>query len=113
MEGGITNGEPLHLRAAFKPIPTLRMSLPSVDLMVGEARASVYERSDTCQVPRAVVVVEAMVAFTLADALLEKLGGDTLDEIKDRYAALRSPKLDDLVLSGNPHIFWPDEQQDE
>jgi chorismate synthase len=113
LEGGITNGEPLHLRAAFKPIPTLRMSLPSVDLMVGEARASVYERSDTCQVPRAVVVVEAMVAFTLADALLEKLGGDTLDEIKDRYAALRSPKLDDLVLSGNPHIFWPDEQQDE
>ena len=112
LEGGITNGQPLHIRAAFKPIPTLRMSLPSVNLSTGLARASVYERSDTCQVPRAVVVVEAMVAFTLADALLEKLGGDTIDELKNRYAALKPLHVDSLSLSGNPHIFWTEENHD-
>lgn len=110
LEGGITNGQPLHLRAAFKPIPTLRMTIPSVDLATGEKRASVYERSDTCQVPRAVVVVEAMTAFTIADALLEKLGGDTLPELKQRFAGLRRLKLADISLSGVPHVFWPAEE---
>ncbi|NPV75888.1 MAG: chorismate synthase [Anaerolineae bacterium] len=113
LEGGITNGQPLHVRAAFKPIPTLRMSLPSVDLSTGSAKASVYERSDTCQVPRAVVVVEAMTAFTVADALLEKLGGDTLVEIKERYAALKSLQVESLSLSGESHIFWPEENHDD
>lgn len=113
LEGGVTNGQPLHIRAAFKPIPTVRMSLPSVDLFTGLERASVYERSDTSQVPRAVVVVEAMTAFTLADALLEKLGGDTLSEIKERFAALKSLQVENLSLSGRTHIFWPDENHDD
>ncbi|MCC6146628.1 MAG: chorismate synthase [Anaerolineaceae bacterium] len=113
LEGGITNGEPLHVRAAFKPIPTLRMSLPSVDLFSKSARASVYERSDTCQVPRAVVVVEAMTAFTLADALLEKLGGDTMQELTERFKALKTLSLENLSLSGRSHIFWPAEESND
>lgn len=113
LEGGMTNGQPLHIRAAFKPIPTLCRSLPSVDLAAGVPRQSVYERSDTCQVPRAVVIVEAMMAFTLADALLEKLGGDTLAEIKERFERLRSPCLDDLALAGESHTFWPEEESDD
>jgi len=82
LEGGITTGQPLVVRAAMKPIPTTLTPLRSVDLSTGQPTTTRYERSDICAVPRAVVVGEAMVAFVLADALLEKLGGDSLAEMQ-------------------------------
>jgi chorismate synthase len=98
LEGGITTGEPLVIRAAMKPISTTLTPLRSVDLSKGEETSTRYERSDICAVPRAAVVGEAMVAFVLADALLEKLGGDSLAEIRPRFAALRRGKLDELEM---------------
>lgn len=90
LEGGITTGEPLVVRGYMKPISTLRKPLASVDLRDGsEARAGV-ERSDVCAVPAAAVVGEAMVALVLADAVLEKFGGDAMGEVRDnleRYLA--------------------------
>ena len=84
-EGGVTNGQPLVVRAAMKPIPTLLKGLPSVDLATGKASPAVYQRSDVCAVPAAAVVGEAMVAWILAGALIEKLGGDSLDEMQSRW----------------------------
>ncbi len=86
LEGGVTNGEPLVARAAMKPIATVPAALRSVDLLTGEADAAHVERSDTCAVPAAAVVGEAVVALCIADALLTKLGGDSMDEL---HAALR------------------------
>lgn len=86
-EGGMTNGMPIVVRAAMKPIPTTVSPLRSVDLETGESAETEYQRSDVCAVPAASIVGEAMVAWTLADALMEKLGGDSLDEMKNRYAA--------------------------
>jgi chorismate synthase len=80
IEGGVTNGEEVRARAVVKPIPTLLMPLRSVDLRTKEPRTASVERSDTCVVPAAAVVGEAMVAWVLADALLEKFGGDSLSE---------------------------------
>jgi chorismate synthase len=82
LEGGITTGEPLVLRVAMKPISTTLNPLRSVDLATGLPDSTTYERSDFNAVPRAGVVAEAMMAFVLADALLEKLGGDSLEEIR-------------------------------
>jgi len=98
LEGGITNGQPIVVRAAMKPIPTTLTPLRTVDLATGEASTTCYERSDTCAVPRAAVVGEAMVAFVLADALLEKLGGDSLAEMRPRFAALRRGALRELEM---------------
>ena len=84
IEGGMTNGEPVVVRAAMKPIPTTVTPLRSVDLATGEEAATQYQRSDVCAVPAASVVGEAMVAWVLADALVEKLGGDNLIEMKER-----------------------------
>ncbi|MDO9015723.1 MAG: chorismate synthase [Deltaproteobacteria bacterium] len=81
LEGGVSNGEPLVLRAAMKPISTLRRALASVDVRTHEAAPANTERSDVCAVPAAGVVLEAMVCLTLADALLEKLGGDSMREL--------------------------------
>jgi chorismate synthase len=78
IEGGMTNGAPVVVRAAMKPIPTTLTPLRSVDLATGEEAATQYQRSDVCAVPAASVVGEAMVAWVLADALIEKLGGDSL-----------------------------------
>jgi chorismate synthase len=81
LEGGITTGQPLVVRAAMKPISTLMQPLETVDLRTGERAEAVRERSDVCAVPAAGVVAEAMVALVLADALLEKVGGDSLGEV--------------------------------
>ena len=81
LEGGVTNGEPLVARAAMKPIATVPAALRSVDLLSGEADAAHVERSDTCAVPAAAVVGEAVVALCVADALLTKLGGDSMAEV--------------------------------
>lgn len=80
IEGGMTNGEPIVMRAAVKPIATMTNPLPSVDLATGKAVKAHYERSDICVVPAAGVVGEAMVAIVLAQAMLEKFGGDHLSE---------------------------------
>lgn len=85
IEGGISTGEDIVVRAAVKPIPTLAHPLPSVDLDTGEEVLAHYERSDVCVVPAAGVVAEAMVAIVLADAWLEKFGGDTLPETRANY----------------------------
>ncbi|MGY4706919.1 chorismate synthase [Candidatus Bipolaricaulota sp. J31] len=82
LEGGVTNGEPVVIRAAMKPIPTLVRPLRSVDLETGEEVPAHRERSDVCAVPAASVVGEAMVALVLADAVLERFGGDTLEALR-------------------------------
>jgi chorismate synthase len=89
-EGGMSTGEPLRLRAAMKPISSLTRPLATVDVRTGQATEAIQQRSDTCAVPRAGVVCEAVVALTLADALLEKTGGDSLAEVRrnlDAYLA--------------------------
>lgn len=85
IEGGMSNGEPLVIRAAVKPVPTLRKPLLSVDLLTKQESAAAVERSDVCVVPAAAVVGEAMAAWVLADAVLEKFGSDTLEEIRARW----------------------------
>jgi chorismate synthase len=107
IEGGMSNGQPIWIRAAMKPIPTTMKSQPSVDGFTGEEAPMKYERSDVCPVPRAVVVLEAVTALVLARALIEKLGGDSLDEMKPRFEALRTGRLSDLKLKGEPQVFWP------
>ena len=77
----MTNGEEIRARAVVKPIPTLLIALRSVDLQTKQPQKASVERSDTCVVPAAGVVAEAMLALVLADALLEKTGGDSLDEV--------------------------------
>jgi len=100
LEGGVTNGEPLVARAAMKPIATVPAALRSIDLLSGEPDAAHVERSDTCAVPAAAVVGEAVVALCLADALLLKLGGDSMDEL---HAALRLAWRRARPLAG--HVF--------
>lgn len=85
LEGGVTTGQPLLVRGAMKPIATLRSRLPSVDLRDGSEGDAAVERSDVCAVPAAGVVGEAMVALVLADAFLEKFGGDSLGEIRRNF----------------------------
>ncbi len=87
IEGGVSNGRPILLRAAMKPLPTLREGLPSVDLDTLAPTPAPYRRADICAVPAAAVVGEAMVAWVLAGALLEKFGGDTLAELHRAVAA--------------------------
>ncbi|WP_020501927.1 chorismate synthase [Sciscionella marina] len=90
LEGGMTNGEPLRVRAAMKPISTVPRALSTVDVTTGETAIAINQRSDVCAVPAAGVVAEAMVALVLADAVLEKFGGDTLGEVARNCAAYRS-----------------------
>ena len=84
VEGGISNGEPIIVRAAMKPIPTTVSPQPTVDLAAGQAAATQYQRSDVCAVPAAAVVIEAMIAVTLADALLDRYGYDDLATLVSR-----------------------------
>jgi chorismate synthase len=109
LEGGMTTGEPLIVRAAMKPISTTLTPLGTVNLATGAEDQTVYERSDFCATPRAVVVIEAMVAIVLADELLRKLGGDSLDELRPRFDALRRGRLDDLPMDNVEWRFGYDE----
>lgn len=90
IEGGISNSMPLIVRAAMKPIPTLRKPLMSVDMRTKKPLSAAYERSDVCAVPAAAVVAEAMTALIVADAFIEKFGGDSRDEIARNYSAYLS-----------------------
>jgi chorismate synthase len=85
IEGGMSNGEPILLRAAMKPIPTLMKPLRSVDLASKKPFKASVERSDVCAVPAAGVVAEAAVAFEIASAMIEKFGGDSIDEMKRNF----------------------------
>lgn len=105
-EGGVSNGQPIVIRAAMKPIATTLTPQQTVDLASGTESPTKYERSDFCPVPRAVPILEAMVAFVLADALLEKLGGDSINEIKPRFESLRKANLEDLSMDNESHVFW-------
>jgi chorismate synthase len=90
LEGGITNGEPLIVSAAMKPLPTLTKPLRSVDTSTHEPAQALRERTDSCTVPAAGVVGEAMVAFVLADAYRRKFGGDHIDDVRAAVAAYRT-----------------------
>jgi chorismate synthase len=94
VEGGMSTGEPLRVRAAMKPISTVPRALATVDVSTGEAAAAISQRSDVCAVPAAGVVAEAMVAMVLADAALEKFGGDSVAET----ARNAQSYLDNLVI---------------
>lgn len=89
LEGGITNGEIVAVRGAVKPISTVPKALRTIDVISGESAKANHQRSDVCAVAPAAVIAEAMVAITLADALLEKVGGDSISEIKERVEVLR------------------------
>ncbi|MEW6182923.1 MAG: chorismate synthase [Bacillota bacterium] len=89
VEGGMTNGEPVVVRAAMKPIPTLAKPLRSVDLHTAEPVQASYERSDVCAVPAACVIAEAVIAWEMARACMEKFQGDTLKEVKLNLAGYR------------------------
>jgi chorismate synthase len=82
LEGGITTGEPLRVRAAMKPISSLNRALSTVDVSTGEPATAINQRSDVCAVPAAAVVAEAMVALVLAEAAVEKFGGDSVAEMR-------------------------------
>lgn len=105
-EGGISNGQPIVIRAAMKPIATTLTPQMTVDLAAGQEAPTKYERSDFCPVPRAVPILEAMVAFVMTDALIEKLGGDSLAEMKPRFASLKKANLTDLEMDNSPILWW-------
>jgi len=105
-EGGISNGKPLVIRVAMKPIATTLTPQTTVDLANGFEGPTGYERSDFCPVPRAVPILEAMVAFIIADALIEKLGGDSMQEMLPRFTSLRQARLADLPMDNTDHVFW-------
>ncbi|MBF6332118.1 chorismate synthase [Nocardia transvalensis] len=98
LEGGMTNGEPLRVRAAMKPISTVPRALSTVDMSTGEEAAAIHQRSDVCAVPAAGVVAEAMVALVVAQAALEKFGGDSLPETVENLTSYLKR------INARPHI---------
>ncbi|MBT3669556.1 MAG: chorismate synthase [Chloroflexi bacterium] len=108
LEGGISNGEPIIIRAAMKPIATTLNPQKTVDVATGNEEDTQYERSDFCPVPRAVPVLEAAVSIVMANALIEKIGGDSLSEQIPRFEKLKTTKLSDLEIDGEEHLWWPD-----
>ncbi|SKY57308.1 chorismate synthase [Mycobacteroides abscessus subsp. massiliense] len=105
LEGGMTNGQPLRVRAAMKPISTVPRALATVDMSTGDEAVAIHQRSDVCAVPAAGVVAEAMVALVVARAALEKFGGDSLSETKTNVAAYL-----DAVAQRQPRQESSDEQ---
>jgi chorismate synthase len=103
LEGGITTGQPIVVRVAMKPIATVLQALDTVNLATGEPQPTTYERSDFCALPRAVPIGEAMLAIVLADALIEKLGGDSIAEMLPRFDSLRRARLQDLQMD---NVEW-------
>jgi chorismate synthase len=89
LEGGITSGEPLRIRAAMKPISSLNRALSTVDVATGEPATAINQRSDVCAVPAAAVVAESMLALVLGDAAAEKFGGDSISEIQNNLSVYR------------------------
>lgn len=87
LEGGVTTGMPLIIRGVMKPIPTMLTPIKTVDIETKEETDTRYERSDVCALPRAIVVIENVIAPVLANAFLEKFGGDSIEEIEERYRA--------------------------
>ena len=85
LEGGVTTGMPLIIRGVMKPIPTMLTPIDTVDIETKEKKDTRYERSDVCALPRAIVVMESVIAPVLANAFLKKFGGDSIEEIKERY----------------------------
>jgi len=106
LEGGVTTGQPLVIRVAMKPIATTLTPQPTVDLATGMEINSNYERSDFCPVPRAVPILEMMVAYVLADALIDKLGGDSISEMLPRFKNLRKARLSDILVENVDHVWW-------
>jgi chorismate synthase len=92
----------------MKPIATTLTPQPTVDLATGDETTTTYERSDFCPVPRAVPIIEAVISVVLADALLMKLGGDSMVELKARFTDLPQARLDDLPVDNVLHTFWPE-----
>jgi chorismate synthase len=84
-EGGMSNGEILRVSVAMKPISTVPKALDTIDVKTGEAAKAINQRSDVCAVPAAGVVAEAMAALVLAEAVLEKFGGDSVQEVRRNY----------------------------
>ncbi|HLU08218.1 MAG TPA: chorismate synthase [Oceanobacillus sp.] len=103
LEGGITTGEPIVARVAMKPISTVMQSLGSVNLATGKPEQTTYERSDFCAVTRAVPICEGMMALVIADELLQKLGGDSIEEMRPRFETLRRARLEDLPMD---NVEW-------
>lgn len=105
LEGGMTNGQPLRVRAAMKPISTVPRALATVDMSTGDEAVAIHQRSDVCAVPAAGVVAEAMVALVVARAALEKFGGDSLSETKTNVGTYL-----DAVARREPRQESSDEQ---
>lgn len=100
LEGGMTNGQPLIVRAAMKPISTVPRALRTVDMSTGEPATAIHQRSDVCAVPAAAVVAEAEVALVLARAVLEMFGGNTVEEIASRITDYRAAVKERLTWDG-------------
>lgn len=94
VEGGMSNGQPIRVRAAMKPISTLMQPLRTVDMATGEPDQAVRERSDVCAVPAAAIVGEQMVAFVIANEVTRKHGGDTIDELQAAVTSYREAVAD-------------------
>ena len=101
LEGGMTNGQPLRVRAAMKPISTVPRALKTVDMADGSAATGIHQRSDVCAVPAAGVVAEAMVALVLARAVLQKFGGDSLAETKRNIDSYQEYVAERLNFGGS------------
>ena len=94
LEGGMTNGEPIVVRVAMKPLPTMPTPLRSVDVSTKQPKEAHYERADVCAVPAAVVVAEAMLSLVIANALVDKIGGDSIKEMKSTFERLPNAPLE-------------------
>lgn len=105
LEGGVTNGMPLLVRTFMKPISTTLTPRQSIDLALKTKSPTVYERSDFCAVPRAVVVGEAMLSFVILQAFLEKVGGDSKKAMEQNFAHLHLGQVDDFALNNAPWQF--------